>query len=376
MSPTSKAILGLAVLVLAVSFGVIPLAFAVGGDWIKYSANPILSPTSGGWDSDSVATPRVLYVGGVFRMWYEGVRTGATGIGYANSTDGVTWKKYPAPVLLPGAAGAWDSSAVALGSAVWNGTRFLMWYSGSSPVAFPNGAFGLATSLDGISWAKYRGNPVMTPSEIDQKYMAAPYVISLNLTYNMWYTGRSASDPASSQVTRILYATSFDGITWNKWPSTVLGPSTNPNAWDSVSVYSPSVIFDGTVFGMWYSGLGQSSINPQIGYATSPDGSTWTKASENPILSPGPAGSWDAAGVEQPGATFGNGFMLYYDGFGKTAGTGIGLAYPPQNFKVPEFSGIAQALLFGVLAFAATYLAHKPKARKNQLLGTRFLTRE
>ncbi len=361
---TAKAIVALAIVGLIVSSPILPMAFGVGGDWIKYPANPVLTPTPGGWDSDSLTTPRVLFTSGVFRMWYEGVHGGATGVGYANSTDGLTWKKYPTPVLLPGSAGAWDSSAVALGSVVWNGTSFLMWYSGTSPVTFPNGAFGLATSTDGITWVKYRGNPVLAPSQIDLKYMAVPYVIRQNLTYDMWYTARSASDPLSSPVTRILYSYSFDGISWNKWPAAVLNPSTNLSAWDSVSVYSPSVIFNSTVFGMWYSGFGQSLANPQIGYANSPDGATWTKSSQNPILSPGPSGSWDSAGVENPDAVFVNGFMLYYDGFRSTSAAAIGLAYAPVTFKIPEFAGSAPFVLLGILAVVATYLTRQPRARK------------
>jgi predicted GH43/DUF377 family glycosyl hydrolase len=341
---------------ISASIGFVPLSFAASGQWIKYG-NSVLSPTPNTWDFDSVTGPKVLYSGGVFRMWYLGSHTGATAIGYANSTDGVTWKKYPSPVLSTGPSGSWDSSGIGLGSVLWNGSLFLMWYSGSSPVDFPNGAFGLATSSDGLSWVKFTGNPVMTPSDIDQRYMASPFVIRKSLTYNMWYSGRSSSDLPSSQVTRILYAYSFDGVTWNKWPQTVLNPSTDPSAWDSDSVYASSVVFDGTTYGMWYSGLGQSLVNPQIGYATSPDGTSWTKSFQNPILGAGSAGSWDSAGVEQPSATFAKGFMLYYDGFGRTTGTGIGLAYPPQEFKIPEFPNSTLVVLFGVLASSMTLLA-------------------
>jgi predicted GH43/DUF377 family glycosyl hydrolase len=259
--------------------------------------------------------------------------------------------KYPAAVLSPGQQGAWDSGQVRLGSIVWNGTRFSMWYSGSSPIAFPNGAIGLATSLDGTNWSKYSLNPVVKPTQIDQEYMASPFVIWLNLTYNMWYTGRSASDPPASAITRILYATSFDGIKWYKWPSAVLPPSTNASAWDSGAVFSPSVIFDGTNFGMWYTGLNQSLLNPKIGFASSPDGATWSRSSINPILTSGPQGSWDSSGVEQPGITAGYGFMLFYDGFTENVGIGIGLAQAPQGFIIPEFSAGTSALLLVVSVF-------------------------
>ena len=367
MSSSIKASLVLAVMLFALSLGTLPVTSAAEAEWTKYSGNPILTPTLGSWDAGSVSIPRVLYDGRVFRMWYEGGNATTTGIGYANSTDGIIWRKYPAPILLPGAVGAWDSSAVALGSVIWNGTLFLMWYSGSSPVTFPNGAFGLATSPDGITWNKYDGNPVLRPSAIDQKYMTDPYVISLNLTYNMWYVGRSASDPASSEITRIIYATSFNGITWNKWPSSVLAPTINPNSWDSASVYSPSVVFDGSVFGMWYSALSQSVAGPRIGFAKSPDGATWTRSSLNPILSPGPPGTWDSAGVEQPGVSVVLGYMLYYDGFSNTTRTAIGLARAPEGFAIPEFPETPSILLLGVLVISATCLAPRPKTRKKSI---------
>jgi predicted GH43/DUF377 family glycosyl hydrolase len=299
-------------------------------------------------------------------MWYLGVSGGIGAIGYATSTDGIKWTKHYGPVLTVGSANAWDSSAVALGSVVWNGTSFLMWYSGSSPVAFPNGAFGLATSPDGITWTKYHGNPILKPSATDQKYMAAPYVISLNLTYSMWYTARSVSDPSSSQITRINYATSFDGITWRKWPSAVLRPSTDPNAWDSVAVYSPSVIFNGSVYGMWYTGLGLSLVKPEIGFATSPDGATWTKSSQDPILSPGPLGTWDSAGAEQPGITIAIGYMLYYDGYSNTTRAGIGLAHAPQGFAIPEFPEATTALVACLLSIAVTCFLTRPRSRKKK----------
>jgi len=350
----------LAVFLLSLLLGLIPVAFAADVEWIKDPGNPIISPTPDGWDADFTTTPRALFDGAMFRMWFVGGRSGGTGIGYANSSDGITWNKYASPVLLPGPSGAWDSPQIGLGSVVWNGTRFLMWYSGSSPVAFPNGAVGLATSSDGISWVKYSGNPVLKPSEIDQKYLSSPFVVRMNISYSMWYTGKSASDPDALQITRILYATSFDGITWYKRPSAVLSPSTNPQAWDSGSVYSPSVIFDGTNFGMWYSGLNGSYASPRIGFATSPDGATWnTSAVKNPILTPGSQGSWDMAGVEQPSVVVGNGFMLYYDGTSGSASTRIGLARAPQGFTIPEFPPPASILILGVSILAVACLTRR-----------------
>jgi hypothetical protein len=123
------------------------------------------------------------------------------------------------------------------------------------------------------------------------------------------------------------------------------------------------VIQSGSNFGLWYSGISQGSVNPQIGYATSLDLVTWTKYPGNPILSWGSTGSWDAGGVEQPDVIFGaKGYVLYYDGFNATSHAKIGLALPPQNFAVPELPIPQIGLLALVLAAAAVF--HIPRKRK------------
>jgi hypothetical protein len=87
----------------------------------------------------------------------------------------------------------------------------------------------------------------------------------------------------------------------------------------------------------------------------------------NPILSPGPPGSWDSAGVEQPGVSVVIGYMLYYDGFSNTTRTAIGLARAPEGFAIPEFPETPSILLLGVLVISATYLAPRPKTRKKSI---------
>jgi predicted GH43/DUF377 family glycosyl hydrolase len=299
-------------------------------------------------------------------MWYQGGFSGSTNIGYASSIDGISWVKYKDPVLSPGNPGDWDSSLVALGSVLWNGTMFLMWYGGSNPTTYLSGAIGLAMSTNGTNWVKYSGNPVLTPSPTgyDSKYVAGPYVIMLNPTYSMWYTGRNVSGQTPGPSNKIMYATSVDGINWIKWPNPVLSPASDPNAWDSSGVYSPSVIYDGKNFGLWYSGLNQSFVVPRIGFASSPDGATWTRSSSNPILVPGPPGSWDAAGVEQASPVSANGnYLLYYDGLSNSAGGKIGLAFGPHGFAIAEFPTSTFGLLIGLVACAAIFLLHRRQHR-------------
>jgi len=308
--------------------------------WVKYSGNPILSPTPGSWDANYVMSPRVLNVSSGYSMWYDGGSVGLEAIGYANSTDGISWAKDPKPVLSPGSQGAWDSGQVALGSVLWNGTLFEMWYGGSNTTTYGIGEVGLATSKNGISWVKYPGNPVLGRSlfGLDQSYLATPYVIKLQLYYYMWYTGRNTTYPQPNPTARILAATSYDGIHWIKMISPAMIPSTNNTSWDSGAVYSPSAIYDNTNFGLWYTGTNQSYMRPQIGFANSPDGENWTQLSGQPILGLGATGSWDSAGVEQPDVVMSrNGLLMYYDGFSNTTAGRIGLAFGSQNFEILAF---------------------------------------
>ena len=356
-------VLFLSFLILAIAL--FPNTYATSTQWVKYAGNPVLVPTEGDWDGDFVSTPRVIFDGNMYRMWYQGGHSGINHIGYATSSNGFTWLKHGI-VLSAGQAGYWDSSSIGLGSVLWNGTAYLMWYTGTNGFTYPGGSVGLAISSDGLNWVKYSGNPLLTPSAQgnDQNYIATPYVIRLKLTYNMWYTGKSSASP---NVNKILYATSFDGIHWTKWPSPVLTPSTGPAGWDSYGVYSPAAIWSGQIFGLWYSGINQTGIVPRIGYSTSPDGGTWTRSANNPILTPGPPDSWDSAGVEQPSVVQGgSGYMLFYDGYSSLQGQRIGLALAPEGFTIAEFSTPTTELLLGLVTSSALYMVCYRRTRVRQ----------
>lgn len=81
-----------------------------GGNFERHPDNPVLEPgPPGSFDSESVSNPSVVYDAkrGLFRMWYDGRDFfGKTSIGYAISTDGAHWHKWPGnPVLVPEAVG-------------------------------------------------------------------------------------------------------------------------------------------------------------------------------------------------------------------------------------------------------------------------------
>jgi hypothetical protein len=128
-----KRLLGVALFFI---FILLPANAFGNAQWGKSASNPVLGPMPNQWNADYTTAPRVIYDGKVYRMWFNGGRSGSNGIGYATSNDGISWSQLAGPVLEPGPHGAWDNSSVALGSVLWNGTYFMMWYRGTNPTTF------------------------------------------------------------------------------------------------------------------------------------------------------------------------------------------------------------------------------------------------
>jgi hypothetical protein len=113
-----------------------------------------------------------------FKMWYLGFRaTGGWRTGYATSTNGVDWTRYPGnPVIEAGPAGSWDEHDQILSSVLHNGSEFEMWYDAYDP------SIGFATSADGLTWAKDPANPILNADAVTIS------VVKSNGVYRGWYT--------------------------------------------------------------------------------------------------------------------------------------------------------------------------------------------
>lgn len=97
----------------ATAQGFLPLP---DGPFLESSANPVLTLTPGAWDSGYVARPSVLYENGVFHLFYVAQSFEGRGpfVGYASSTDGLTFTKHPEPVLVNEFYGCGTESIAAL----------------------------------------------------------------------------------------------------------------------------------------------------------------------------------------------------------------------------------------------------------------------
>jgi len=265
------------------------------------------------------------------------------------------------PVLGPSASPATDAgytnhNCVRIAP---DGT-FMMWYS-----ALPcNGCYPrrihLATSTDGINWAKQGAvlDKGYDPNDFDKYQVHMPTVLwdSSSSQWKMWYTGHGDGHPPDNWGwQRTGYATSPDGINWTKYGTDglVFDCDPNPDAFDHSTMRSPAVLYDPDdgIYKMWYygtktnmdhygpTGYAESSdgvnwtriaqineddfqyvtpevlkindifymwhnIGPYIGYSVSLDGIAWTDDPANPVLIPGSPGEWDYQYLQGPSCVY------------------------------------------------------------------------
>jgi predicted GH43/DUF377 family glycosyl hydrolase len=150
---------------------------------------------------------------------------------------------------------------------------------------------GLAAAQ--TEWVEYEGNPVIGPADPgawDGGHRYVGTVINVEGSYHMYFFGNPDGYPFDEHL-EIGHATSSDGLSWEMDPANPVMRLGAAGEWDEFTLSSPAVIHDGTGFRMWYTG-GDGQVF-RAGYATSPDGSSWTKYEDNPVIDVGSPGSFD-----------------------------------------------------------------------------------
>ncbi len=160
------------------------------GEWARYAGNPLITEgTSGQWDDHGATFGSVIWddTAGEFRMYYHGFSfTGVHQIGLATSPDALNWTKYGGnPVMTPGPA-AWDGQSVRV-PMVWKEgpTDYRMIYTGNGSGGMQ---VGYATSTDGISWTKSASNPVFNDPTWASGATENWGVMKVGSEYLMWYS--------------------------------------------------------------------------------------------------------------------------------------------------------------------------------------------
>lgn len=227
----------------------------------------------GTYDTTQTHAPWIIKESNSFyKMWYSGYDGTSYRIIYATSSNGIAWSNFQLVVDI-GSEGTYDNlHAYAPCVIKESDSSYKMWYTGSADGVTTRIIY--ATSTDGIIWSNFQlVIDVGSEGTYDTVFVGFPCVIrESSSSYKIWYAGHSGVNY------KIFYATSTNGTTWSNY-QIVLNEGTE-GMYDSVHAAMPFVIKESeSYYRMWYTG--RDATNFRIIYITSTNGTAWT----NPILS-------------------------------------------------------------------------------------------
>lgn len=213
--------------------------------WQDYHSNPILLSSNSFYDYAGVSQCKIIFDNDKYRMYYVGLRDNGVGnILYAESQDGIMWiRPQSQPVLTPGDSIAWDTRGVGPDAIIKDGNVFKLYYRGTNYAGVSH--VGLATSSDGINFVKHP-TPVLYSIQGSENNIGSHSLVKVNGVYYLYYAANSGS-PATL---KIYLATSMDGINWTRYSGNPILVKTQ--AWEGTGITYASVIYDNNQFKMIY----------------------------------------------------------------------------------------------------------------------------
>jgi predicted GH43/DUF377 family glycosyl hydrolase len=315
----NKKLLGFIVIVLSSQFGFQVSKQLPFAKWHRAVETPVLSPQGDTWESAGTFNPSVVEHEGKYVMLYRAQdKSGTSRLGYAESEDGVHFRKRPDPVLSPEADYERDGGVEDPRLVRFSDTYYLT-YTGYNK---KDAQLCLATSKDLIHWERkgvilpaYKGNwnvvwtksGAIVPEKIDGKYW-------------MYFLGTAAD---KTDQTGLAY--SSDLIHWVEATNTPVLP-TRPGRFDSRVVEpgpAPILTNDGIV--LIYNGADDKLVyRTAVAIFDRKDPRKLLYRSDQPIFSPEKA--WEKTG-QVPNVVFvegavkrGDRYLFYYGAADKYVG--------------------------------------------------------
>ena len=253
-----------------------------GSAWTK-----VAGPATGGallalgggaaFDNGGQRDPGVLYDAGTFQLYFTALDSaGVRSIGRASAPEDAathqpqhaSWSA--AARVLQADGSGFDANGVAHPSVIKDGADYVVHYTG---YAGATPAIGRASSTSPALTAAVRGSaPVLagTAGTFDADGVKDPVVLKLGAgDYRMLYTGVETTADGRA-IERVGYATSADGSAWTK-QGVVLNPSLASYSYDETGVQPAGLVADGpgATLHVWTSGTDRTG-RTRGGHATTP----------------------------------------------------------------------------------------------------------
>ena len=293
--------------------------------WVKKGL--IIQPDRKKWWMNSHAmlpTPRHI-IDNLYKIYYSGRdKNGVSHIGYSNveikGENIIELSKSSEPILLPGERGCFDDNGVTPSCIVDDKLFYIGWNSGTTTYRMSL-IMGLALETSPGKYNRNSRAPLIQRTDREPYGICtAPFVIKSEKGYQMWYV--SGEDWINKDLPKynIKYAHSNDGFLWKNEGLVSLELMENETA-----LARPCVLKNENHYEMYFS-YKDPALGYRIGYATSKDGIKFERHKDQSNYLSISDNGWDSEMVEYSFVFKHKGvqFMLYN---GNTYGQkGIGYA--------------------------------------------------
>jgi len=275
---------------------------ATGNMWSLSKAQMVIDiGDEGTYDVSHASAPSVILDGSTYKCWYSGYGVGAYRTIYAEGPDGINWSNHEM-VIDKDVEGTYDTSYAYQPSVILDGSTYKCWYTGYDGSTY---RILYAEGPDGINWSNHE---MVIDKDVEGTYDTShaytPSVILDGGTYKMWYAGFDGSN------NRIIYCEGTDGINWSNHEMVI--DKDVEGTYDTSYAYSPSVIKDGSTYKCWYAGLTGSNFRTL--YCEGPDGINWSN--HEIVIDIGTEGTYDTVRVYSPSVILdGSTYKCWYSGY-------------------------------------------------------------
>jgi len=287
--------------------------------WIKSAKNPMLRlGGEGAFDSQNIMSPSIIKEGGQYFLFYAGGPLGPRNggelvryqLGLALSRDGENFTKTGKPLLPLGKRDDFHVTPALLRDPAGN----LVKLNGRWQMTYCGSRADdveYATSADGMTWEKDPRSPIYRKAY-------APNLVMVDGKIRTYYIHKPESPAGAARIPwEVHLATGRDFSSLRPHPANPMLKISQP--WETGALFYPYVILEGDRWVLFYASYwkkpnGVKGTNyTAIGTATSSDGIRWTKNAANPVLTPIDGSTYESVyNSSQSVIRDGDHYKLYY----------------------------------------------------------------